>query len=70
MKNVFDFDKNMASSGAKPHGSFWRRAQERVFGIFGSDALHKKGFYRLTERNLIRPVSDGETRFGKHSAGI
>lgn len=62
MKNVFDFDKNIASSDAKPHGSFWRSAKDKSFGSFGSDALHGKGYYRLTEaeRDRIRPVNDGE----------
>ena len=72
MKNVFDFDKNMASLDAKPHNLVWRSAKDKVFGIYGSDALHEKGFYRLTEaeRDLIRPVNDGEAWFGEHSAGI
>ena len=62
MKNVFYFSKNMASSDAKPHNLVWRSAKNKVFGIYGSDALHEKGYYRLTEaeRDFIRPVNDGE----------
>lgn len=72
MKNVFDFDQNMSAKAVATRGVVWRSAKDRAFGIYGSDALHERGFYRLTEaeRNTLRPVNDGEAWFGEHSAGI
>lgn len=72
MKNVFDFDRNMSMEQAEQKNLLWRSAKDRVFGLYGSDALHENGFCRLTaqERDIIRPVNDGEAWFGEHSAGI
>lgn len=72
MKDVFDFDKNMTAKAERARDILWRCAKDGVFGIYGSDALHEKGYCRLTEaeRDTLRPVNDGEAWFGEHSAGI
>lgn len=53
-------------------GIVWRSAKHPDFGIYGSGALGEEGFCRLTaaERDVIRPVNDGEAWLGEHSAGI
>lgn len=72
MKQVFEFDKNMTALTVDAQNIVWRSAKDPAFGLFGSDALNEKGFYRLTEaeRDHIRPVSEGEAWLGEHSAGI
>lgn len=72
MKSVFDFDRNMTGSAQKGAKLRWRSARDGAFGLCGTDAKEERGFYRLTgaERDLIRPVNDGEAWFGEHSAGI
>ena len=49
MKDVFDFDKNMTAKAERARDILWRCAKDGVFGIYGSDALHEKGYCRLTE---------------------
>lgn len=70
--NVFTFDPNMTGNLPFPTGLKWRSAKEPCFGLFGTDAKEEAGYYRLTsaERDLIRPVNDGEAWFGEHSSGI
>ena len=70
--NVFTFDPNMTGDLPFPKGLKWRSAKEPCFGLFGTDAKEEAGYYRLTssERDLIRPVNDGEAWFGEHSSGI
>lgn len=72
MATVFDFDPNMSAKGGARRPLVWRSAKDPVFGKFGSDALHEEGFCRLTEaeRDVIRPINDGEAWAGTHSSGI
>lgn len=70
--NVFTFDPNMTGDLPFPTGLKWRSAKEPCFGLYGTDAKDEAGYYRLTssERDLIRPLNDGEAWFGEHSSGI
>ncbi len=70
--NVFTFDPNMTGNLPFPTGLLWRSAKDPCFGLYGTDAKEEAGYYRLTasERDLIRPVNDGEAWFGEHSSGI
>ena len=72
MKNIFQFDPNL-SQPVLPTGNLcWRSAKEPCFALFGSDALHEDGYHRLTkaERDIIRPINDGQAWCAEHSAGI
>ena len=72
MKNIFQFDSNL-SQPVLPTGTLlWRSAKEPCFALFGSDALKEDGYHRLTkaERDIIRPINDGQAWCGEHSAGI
>ncbi len=70
--NVFTFDPNMTGDLPFPTGLKWRSAKEPCFGLYGTDAGEEAGYCRLTaaERDLIRPLNDGEAWFGEHSSGI
>lgn len=70
--NVFTFDPNMTGDLPFPKGLKWRSAKEPCFGLFGTGAAQEPGFCRLTaaERDLIRPLNDGEAWFGEHPSGI
>lgn len=73
MKSVFDFDPNLSTMPQKGRNLFWRDAKDSsAFGLYGSDALGETGYARLTEaeRNVLRPVNDGEAWLAEQSAGI
>lgn len=72
MKSVFDYDGNLTLREADASRLVWRGVKERAFGTFGSDALHEEGFCRLTakEREILRPLNDGEAWLAEQSAGI
>lgn len=72
MKSVFDYDSNLTLREADASRLVWRSVKERAFGTYGSDALHEEGFCRLTakERDVLRPLNDGEAWLAEQSAGI
>lgn len=73
MSSVFDFDPNLSCAPQEPRDLKWRDAKDKTaFALYGSDALHEKEFCRLTvaERDLLRPVNDGEAWLAEQSAGI
>ncbi len=72
MKNVFDFDKNLAIKAPPAHDLLWRDGKDPVFGPCGSDALQEPGYTRMTkaERDYIRKVNEGEAWLAEQSTGI
>lgn len=73
MKSVFDFDANLTAAKVDDKPLVWRNAKDgTAFGLYGSAALGENGYCRLTvaERDLIRPLNDGEAWLGEQSAGI
>ncbi len=72
MKSIFDFDNNLIQPKTDDSRLVWRSVKEEAFGTYGSDALHEEGFCRLTkaERDILRPLNDGEAWLAGHSAGI
>ncbi len=72
MKNVFDFDKNLAIAAPPAHDLLWRDGKDPVFGASGSDALAEPGYTRMTkaERAYIHKVNEGEAWLAEQSTGI
>lgn len=70
--DVFTFDPNMSAAPPFPIDLKWLGGKDDCFSLCGTDAGAEEGYCRLTEgeRDLIRPLNDGEAWFGGHSAGI
>lgn len=73
MKNVYDFDKNMAAdNSAAPNITYYDAKNQDKFSLYGSFALSEGGYCRFTkaQRDFIEPISDGVAWLSTHSSGI
>ena len=73
MKNILDFDPNMAISDPDIEGIVWfSPLNKNMFQAYGSESFYEGDYARLSkeERNEIIKVSESVEWLSKHSAGL
>ena len=73
MKNILDFDPNMAISDPDIDGIVWYSAlNKNMFQAYGSESFYEGDYARLSqdERKEIITVSESVEWLSKHSAGL
>lgn len=73
MKNIQDFDPNMAISDPNLDGITWYSPlNKKMFASFGSESFYEGDYARLSksEREEIKEVSEAVEWLSKHSAGL